>query len=78
MGHNYFFDQLFFCKNDDDVCNETSLLHNKLFKWFRDVGKCIMNVMKNELVVVESPELIGFPEAALSQCYQHEDDNIES
>ena len=66
------------CNEDDDVCNETSLLHNKLFKWFRDVGKCIMNVMKNELVVVESPELIGFPEAALSQCYQHEDDNIES
>ena len=66
----------FFCNDDDDVCNETSLLHNKLFKWFRDVGKCIMNVMKNELVGF--PELIGFPEAALSQCYQHEDDNIDS
>ena len=66
----------FFCKNDDDVCNETSLLHNKLFKWFRDVGKCIMIVMKNELVGF--PELISFPEAAPSQCYQHEDDNIDS
>ena len=35
-----------------------------------------MNVMKNELVGFL--ELIGFPEAALSQCYQQKDDNIDS